>query len=139
MVGQGSSQCTTTRRYSFLSRVGHGWGPPAREDRDYFWPHSRAAIRQIGLNERHANARRLFRWILARKKDEIALQDARRDALGQSLDADQTQDLLAKMEKAGWLRMKTSRTTGRSKHRWDVNPKFFTFMNAQSAENAESV
>jgi hypothetical protein len=35
--------------------------------------------------------------------------------------------------------MKTSRTTGRtgrSKHRWDVNPKFFTFM---SAENAESV
>jgi hypothetical protein len=107
--------------------------------RDYFWPHSRAAIRQIGLNERHANARRLFRWILARKKDEISLQDARRDALGQSLDADQTQDLLAKMEKAGWLRMKTGRTAGRSKHRWEVNPKLFSFKNAQSAESAESL
>ena len=107
--------------------------------RDYFWPHSRAAIRQIGLNERHANARRLFRWILARKKDEISLQDARRDALGQSLDADQTQELLAKMEKAGWLRMKTGRTAGRSKHRWEVNPKLFSFKNAQSAESAESL
>ena len=107
--------------------------------RDYFWPHSRAAIRQIGLNERHSNARRLFRWILARKKEEISLQDVRRDALGQSLDADQTQDLLAKMEKAGWLRMKTGRTAGRSKHRWEVNPKFFSFTNAQSAESAESL
>ena len=91
------------------------------------------------MNERHANARRLFRWILARKKDEISLQDARRDALGQSLDADQTQDLLAKMEKAGWLRMKTGRTAGRSKHRWEVNPKLFSFKNAQSAESAESL
>ena len=28
--------------------------------RDYFWPHSRAALRQIGLNERHASARRVL-------------------------------------------------------------------------------
>ena len=27
--------------------------------RDYFWPHARAALRQIGLTERHAKARRV--------------------------------------------------------------------------------
>ena len=36
--------------------------------RDYFWPHSRAALRQIGLNERHANARRLLRWVRAHNR-----------------------------------------------------------------------
>ena len=52
--------------------------------RDYFWPHSRAALRQIGLNERHANARRLLRWIRAHNRREISLKDARRDALANS-------------------------------------------------------
>ena len=51
---------------------------------DYFWPHSRAALRQIGLNERHAHARRLLRWARAQNSREISLKDARREALGQS-------------------------------------------------------
>ena len=90
--------------------------------RDYFWPHSRAALRQIGLNERHANARRLLRWIRAHNRREISLKDARRDALGQSLDADETQELLDGLAKAGWLRKTTTQTDGRPKHRWEVNP-----------------
>src|SRR5215472_8746236 len=94
--------------------------------RDYFWPHSRAALRQIGFNDRHANSRRLLWWVRSLRKTEISLQDARRHALGQSLDADQTQDLLTRLEKAGWLRRKSKRTEGRSKHRWDVNPKLFS-------------
>jgi hypothetical protein len=40
--------------------------------RDYFWPHSRAALRQIGLNERHANTRRVLRWIKALGKHEVS-------------------------------------------------------------------
>jgi hypothetical protein len=35
--------------------------------RDYFWPHSRAALRQIGLSEHHANARRVLRWDLCER------------------------------------------------------------------------
>ena len=62
--------------------------------RDYFWPHSRAALRQIGLNERHVNARRVLRWIRAHNKEEVSLKDVRRDAMNQSLDADQTRALL---------------------------------------------
>src|SRR5262249_51072188 len=56
---------------------------------DYFWPHARAALRQIGLSERHANARRLLRWIIKHGKTEISREAARRDALAQSLDAEQ--------------------------------------------------
>ena len=33
--------------------------------RDYLWPHSRAAMRQIGLTDHHAEARRVLRWIRA--------------------------------------------------------------------------
>ena len=104
--------------------------------RDYFWPHSRAALRQIGLNERHANARRVLRWIRAHNKHEISLKDVRREALSQSLDADQTQVLLVALVKAGWLRETTTPTAGRPIRRWEVNPKLFS--NAESAESAES-
>jgi hypothetical protein len=101
--------------------------------RDYFWPHSRAALRQIGLNQRHADARRLLRWIRTHDKREISLKDARREALGQSLDADETQQLLDSLEKAGWLRKTTTRTVSRPIHRWEANPKLFS-SNAESAE-----
>ena len=105
--------------------------------RDYFWPHSRAALRQIGLNERHANARRLLRWIRAHNRREISLKDARREALGQSLDAGQTQELINGLVKAEWLRKTTTQTDGRPIHRWEVNPKLFA-TNAESAETAET-
>ncbi len=49
---------------------------------DYFWPHARAALRQVGLSERHATARRVLRWVLAKHLREIAIRDIRRDALG---------------------------------------------------------
>jgi hypothetical protein len=58
--------------------------------RDYFWPHSRAALRQIGLSERHANERRILRWFAANQRGEVSLMDIRRNALAQSLDAEQT-------------------------------------------------
>ena len=106
--------------------------------RDYFWPHSRAALRQIGLNERHANARRLLRWVRAHNRREISLKDARREALGQSLDADLTQCLLDSLVIAGWLRKSSTQTAGRPIHRWEVNPMLFA-SNAESAESAESI
>jgi hypothetical protein len=105
--------------------------------REYFWPHARAALRQIGLAERHANARRVLRWIKARGKDEVSREEIRRDALGQSLDADQTQQLLDGLVMAGWLRPTSTDTTGRRKYRWLVNPRIHA--PAESAESAERV
>jgi hypothetical protein len=53
----------------------------------YFGPHSRAALRQIGLSERHANARRVLKWVRAHRKAEVSREEIRREALGQTLDA----------------------------------------------------
>jgi hypothetical protein len=104
--------------------------------RDYFWPHARAALRQIGLSERHANARRALRWIRVYRQAEVSLKDIRRDALGQKLDAEETANLLAAMERSGWVRKKEVKTEGRSAWRWEVNPKLHH--DAESAESAGS-
>jgi hypothetical protein len=106
--------------------------------REYFWPHARAALRQIGLTERHANARRALQWIKAHGKGQVSVMDIRREALAQSLDADQTQSLLDGLAKAGWVRRKgVIYTGGRSKQRWEVNPKLFLPGDIEDAESAE--
>jgi hypothetical protein len=94
--------------------------------RHYFWPHSRAALRQIGLSEKHTNARRALAWIRANQKTEVSLQDIRQDALGRRLDAEQTRGLLDGLVRAGWLKLVTKKTAGRSVHRWQVNPQLFS-------------
>jgi Protein of unknown function (DUF3987) len=105
--------------------------------RDYFWPHARASLRQIGLSERHANARRVLRWIKANGRDEVSREEVRRQALGQSLDADQTQHLLDGLVKAGWMREIATKTPGRTRRRWEVNPLIYS--TAESAECAGRV
>jgi hypothetical protein len=105
--------------------------------RDYFWPHSRAALRQIGLSERHANERRVLRWIEANQLNEVSLMDIRRNALAQSLDAEQTLDLMGALVRAGWLRLTTIETPGRPRHRWQVNPLLFSSWHAESAGSAQ--
>jgi Protein of unknown function (DUF3987) len=103
--------------------------------RDYFWPHARASLRQIGLSKRHGNARRVLRWIKANGRDEVSREEVRREALGQSLDADQTQHLLDGLVKGGWMREIATKTPGRMRRRWQVNPLIYS--TAESAENAE--
>lgn len=103
--------------------------------RDYFWPHSRAALRQIGLSQRHTDARCVLLWARAHNKTEISVLDARREALGQRLDAKQTQALLDSLVSAGWLRKITAPTRGRPLIRWEVNP--LLLVGAESAGSAE--
>jgi Protein of unknown function (DUF3987)/Bifunctional DNA primase/polymerase, N-terminal len=107
--------------------------------RDYFWPHARAALRQIGLSDRHLNSRRVLRWVKANSKDEISLRDARRLALSELLNEELTKQLLDGLERAGWLR-KTTRPPGPAGGkpiiRWLVNPVLYGV--AQTAETAET-
>jgi hypothetical protein len=77
----------------------------------YFWPHARAALRQIGLSDRHVHTRRVLRWIRAcrRPEQDISIEDIRQDALGQKLDAEGVAALLAAMERSGWVRKKETK------------------------------
>ena len=102
----------------------------------FFWPHARAAIRQIGLTDRHKHARRVLRWIQASREEEVSREDIRRDALSQALDAEQTQELIKALCASGWLREVTIRTGAKGKpaRRWSVNPK----LHADNADNADN-
>jgi hypothetical protein len=106
--------------------------------REFFWPHARAAMRQIGLSDRHKNARRVLRWIKARTQKHVSRDDIREGALGKKLDAAQTQVLLDSLEKAGWLKSETIKTAGRPKVRWHTNPRLFAETVLESLESLES-
>jgi Protein of unknown function (DUF3987) len=107
----------------------------------YFSPHARACLRQIGLTERHTNARRVLRWLIATHKTEVSREEIRREALSQRLDADGTTELLTSLCRSGWLREKTSPSGpqgGKPPRRWSVNPKLFSAPTAETALIAET-
>jgi hypothetical protein len=92
---------------------------------DFFWPHAKAVLRQIGLSDRYKDVRFVLNWIKSHGMAEISVKDIRRDALGQKMDADGAARMVEILERAGWLRKVTTKTDGRSRHRWEVNPKLF--------------
>jgi hypothetical protein len=106
--------------------------------RDFFWPHARAAMRQIGLSDRHKNERRVLRWLINHDKAEFSRDEVRQNALARSLDAEQTQQLLQGLEKAGYVRGQTIKTAGRPRLRWRANPKLFAKRFPESPETPES-
>ena len=105
---------------------------------EYFWPHSRAALRQIGLSERHANLRRALRWIRATGTTEVSIRDIRRDAMAGSFDADATLDLIDRLTNSGWLCPQPVKSSGpkggKPARRWQVNPLLWAAETAQTAE-----
>jgi hypothetical protein len=95
----------------------------------YFWRHARACLRQIGLSDRHKEARRVLRWMRAHRKTEISRENIRRDALGRSLDAAETDELLRFLARAGWVRETVNPSGpkgGKSVRRWQANPSLFS-------------
>jgi hypothetical protein len=93
--------------------------------REYFWPHARAALRQIGLTDRHRNLRKALRWIRNDGQTRVALKSIRREAFGGGIDGEQAREILDRLVEAGWLRLETIETGGRPLDRWLVNPKLF--------------
>jgi hypothetical protein len=106
---------------------------------EYFWRHARAALRQIGLSDRHVNARRALRWIRAHcgPGQEISIEDIREGALGRRLDAEGTIDLLGAMTRSGWVRekgrAKGGSQGGRPARRWEANPKLWSLETPETA------
>lgn len=107
--------------------------------RDYFHPHSKAALRQIGLTDQQADARRVLKWIRLKGLTEISREDIRREALRQKLNAEQTEAVLNSLTRLNWLQKRTiphGSKAGRHAHRWLVNPCLAT-PTAEIAEIAE--
>jgi hypothetical protein len=107
----------------------------------YFWPHARACLRQIGLTDRHADARKVLRWIRAQRKTEVSLMDTRRHALNERLDEEDTEILLSHLERTGWVRKyrkASGPAGGKPVVRWQVNPILFSNRGAETAETAET-
>jgi hypothetical protein len=108
--------------------------------KEYFLPHSMAAIRRIGSSDEHADERYVLKWIRTAHKEQISAQDIRRDALGHRLNADATEKLLGRLVRRGWLRelLRKGPGPGRPARRWQVNPQLFAGAGAEIAENAEN-
>jgi len=93
----------------------------------YLWPHGRAALRLVGLSDKHGHARTVLRWLHAGNKATVSREEVRREALAQRLDAGETQALLDMLVRAGWLREAPAKVSGpgRPPRRWEVNPRLF--------------
>ncbi|MEH6950707.1 DUF3987 domain-containing protein [Nitrobacter sp. NHB1] len=92
---------------------------------NFFWPHACAALRQIGRDEQHADARKVLQWLIATGKERVRNEEVRRNPLGKC-DAANTDKVMQFLRRAGWLRPYSEKTKGRSKKGWDVNPKLPT-------------
>jgi hypothetical protein len=92
--------------------------------RDYFWPHSRAALRQIGATRRQYRERRVLVWLRKQgiEKTELSIKDIRRELFGHTMNAKEAEVMLDSLAGAGWLRKQSVVTRGRPAHRWLVNP-----------------
>jgi len=107
--------------------------------RDYFWPHSRAALRQMRAAQRQSLERKVLVWLRKRGEDatQISVKDVRRELFGHALPAKECEGLLDSLASSGWLRKQTATTGGRPVHRWTVNPMLHIL--AGSAGSAESL
>jgi Protein of unknown function (DUF3987)/Bifunctional DNA primase/polymerase, N-terminal len=93
---------------------------------DYFWPHARAALRQIDQAKHHTDALRVLRWIRRFGAQVVTREEVRARALSRALNADETHELLMQLVRAGWLRVVVPQPGpqgGRPAIRWEVNPK----------------
>ncbi len=93
--------------------------------RDYFRPHAETVFSQAGKTDRDKHARKVVRWLRTTKMTEVGRTNIRREALGQAIDAQETDQLMARLEAAGVIKLSSSVVGpkgGNTKRRWQVNP-----------------
>jgi hypothetical protein len=71
--------------------------------------------------------RRVVRWLRRTRFEEVSREDIRRDALGQTLDAEGTDRVIERLERGNVLRARSTapanKQGGRPRLRWEVNPQ----------------
>ncbi len=92
----------------------------------YFLPHARAVFGQAGGDGRDRHARRAARWLRRARLSQVSREDIRREALSQTVNADEADEVIDQLECAGVLRaLAAQRVGGRgpTRRRWEINPK----------------
>jgi hypothetical protein len=94
--------------------------------RDYFRPHGRAVLDRCAPSDFERQVRRVVRWLKkAGAKAEITREEVRRQALGKTANAGQTDMVLGRLWSAGIVRPAAHAPLpqgGRPPHRWEINP-----------------
>ncbi len=92
----------------------------------YYLPHALAVFDRSGGRPGDRAARRVVRWLKRVRAPEVSREEVRREALCQSVDADGAEEVLARLEAAGFLRPLAaggSAKGGPRRRRWEVNPQ----------------
>ena len=89
---------------------------------NYFWPHARAALRQIGLSDRHREERRVLRWARAKKIETLSRETIRREIFSQRIDAERAQAIIDALVGRLAAGGDHERSAARPARRWLVNP-----------------
>jgi hypothetical protein len=91
---------------------------------DYFRPHAVVVLDRVGPTELERRARRVLRWLKTGNRREVSGEEVRASGLGRTANANQTSEVLERLEAAGVVRrldLSTGRK-GRRAERWEVNP-----------------
>lgn len=92
----------------------------------YYLPQALAVFDRTGVAGCERDARRVARWLKRVHAPEISREDIRREALGQAVNAEGAEDVLARLEAGGLLRplpATGSAKGGPRRRRWAVHPQ----------------
>ncbi len=97
----------------------------------YYLPHAQSVFDRAGVAGCERAARRVARWLQRQRASEISREDVRRQALCQTVNAEGAEDVLARLEAGGLLRLLPvggsarggSDKGGPRRRRWAVHPQ----------------
>lgn len=92
---------------------------------DYYRPHALAFLQSTMPTDIECRARRVVHWLRADGGSSVSRRDVRRTALAQTVNAKETDRVLARLVEAGVLRPVGNEgpaQRGRPALRWQVNP-----------------
>jgi hypothetical protein len=92
----------------------------------YYLPQALLVFDRAGVGRGEQDARRVVRWLRRVRAPQVSREEVRREALSQSVDAEEAEEVLARLEAGGFLRPLAA--TGSSKggprrRRWEVHPE----------------
>ena len=106
--------------------------------RDYLRPHARAVLQLARPDAVDRKARQVVRWLKAGAVTTFSREDIRCDALGRSVNAARTDQILYRLQAAGIVKQvvySLPSRGGRPPNRWEVNPRLNAAGNAGNTGN----